>query len=59
VPNLVGDLEGCMFRNRCSHAIPACATASEQLSGGAHAHACIRSLSERAGQGTQTLEMAE
>ena len=25
VPNLVGALEGCMFRNRCEHATPECA----------------------------------
>ena len=26
VPNLVGDLQGCMFRNRCAQATEACAT---------------------------------
>ena len=44
VPNLVGDLSGCMFRNRCGFATDACATMSEtptQLPDG-HAYTCIR-----------------
>jgi peptide/nickel transport system ATP-binding protein len=42
VPNLVGDLQGCMFRNRCAHATEACATLSgepTQLEDG-HAYTC-------------------
>lgn len=54
VPNLVGDLEGCMFRNRCVHAVAGCDTADERLvaigDDGAdrHAHACFRSIEDRA-----------
>lgn len=62
VPNLVGDLEGCMFRNRCPYAIEACNTAGEQLAelpSGAHAHACIRSLAERAAIDAAATEAAE
>jgi len=49
VPNLVGDLSGCMFRNRCPHAAPACATADDSLVTGSdgHANACIRPETER------------
>ncbi|MEM8752122.1 MAG: ABC transporter ATP-binding protein [Pseudomonadota bacterium] len=49
VPNLVGDLSGCMFRNRCPHAIEACARADDRLVAGpdGHAHACIRPIEER------------
>ncbi len=62
VPNLVGDLEGCMFRNRCPHAIAECDTAGEQLaklSSGDHAHACIRSLADRAAIDASSTEAAE
>lgn len=44
VPNLVGDLRGCMFRNRCAYAEAACATLGEeptQMPDG-HAYTCIR-----------------
>lgn len=62
VPNLVGDLQGCMFRNRCAHAIAACDTASEQLidlPSGDHAHACIRGVTERAAEAALTTEAAQ
>ncbi len=42
VPNLVGDLQGCMFRNRCAHATEACATLPDtatMLDDG-HAYTC-------------------
>ena len=44
VPNLVGDLSGCMFRNRCSHATMACETLSETptVMPDGHAYTCIR-----------------
>ena len=50
VPNLVGDLSGCMFRNRCAYATEACARADEALvdDGAGHANACIRPAAERA-----------
>ena len=44
VPNLVGDLRGCMFRNRCSHATTDCETLNDTptvLPDG-HAYTCIR-----------------
>jgi len=31
VPNLVGELRGCSFRNRCAHAFAACAGANVGL----------------------------
>ena len=44
VPNLVGDLSGCMFRNRCGFASDACATMSETptVMPDGHAYTCIR-----------------
>jgi peptide/nickel transport system ATP-binding protein len=62
VPNLVGDLEGCMFRNRCPYAIAECDTAGEQLvelPSGDHAHACIRSMADRAAIDASSTEAAE
>ena len=44
VPNLVGDLQGCMFRNRCTYAEAGCATLGDtptRLDDG-HAYTCIR-----------------
>ncbi len=43
VPNLVGELHGCMFRNRCPYAVEACASWDEaiRLDDG-HAYNCIR-----------------
>ncbi len=44
VPNLVGDLRGCMFRNRCPYAVEACARLSDEpirLDDG-HAYNCVR-----------------
>lgn len=42
VPNLIGDLQGCMFRNRCAHAISACETLSDEPTqiGDGHAFTC-------------------
>ena len=42
VPNLVGDIQGCMFRNRCDQATDACATFDEQTTqvGPKHLHRC-------------------
>ncbi|MEL6217806.1 MAG: ABC transporter ATP-binding protein [Pseudomonadota bacterium] len=61
VPNLVGTLEGCMFRNRCAFATAACSAAPEHLSRGSdgHAHACIRSEAERADHATAQTAAAE
>jgi len=45
VPNLVGDLAGCMFRNRCEFASDACASLADTptvLDDG-HAYTCVRS----------------
>ena len=43
VPNLVGDLQGCMFRNRCPYAVEACASWDEVVRlGDGHAYNCIR-----------------
>ena len=44
VPNLVGDLSGCMFRNRCEHAVDGCAVLGRdphRMADG-HAYTCIR-----------------
>ena len=54
VPNLVGDLTGCMFRNRCEHATEACATlpgTPTNLDNG-HAFTC-RLTPEQAAQSTR------
>ncbi len=50
VPNLVGDLSGCMFRNRCEHATATCETlsgAATRLDDG-HAFTCRLSPDEAA-----------
>jgi peptide/nickel transport system ATP-binding protein len=46
VPNLVGNLHGCMFRNRCEFATAECATLSDDATelGGGHAFSCVRTL---------------
>lgn len=43
VPNLVGDLSGCMFRNRCAHATLACETLADAptVRPDGHAYTCI------------------
>ncbi|MEL7466156.1 MAG: ABC transporter ATP-binding protein [Pseudomonadota bacterium] len=59
VPNLVGSVEGCMFRNRCPHAVAACSTAPETLvpmGADGHAHACVRPLEERVEQPVEAAE---
>lgn len=45
VPNLIGQIEGCAFRNRCPHAFPACATTEVTLAGtlGEHGYRCLLS----------------
>ena len=50
VPNLVGDLSGCMFRNRCAFATEACATLSDvpHKLGDGHAYICRLSPEEAA-----------
>ena len=57
VPSLVGDLKGCMFRNRCPHASELCERGdmSLQREEGAHAHACLRPVADRMAE----LEAAE
>jgi peptide/nickel transport system ATP-binding protein len=44
VPNLVGELRGCMFRNRCEYATSACDDYADEVHsvGNGHAYACIR-----------------
>ena len=44
VPNLVGDLRGCMFRNRCEYATSACEDYEDEVHqvGDAHAYRCVR-----------------
>ena len=44
VPSLVGDMAGCHFRDRCGHAIPACARESVPLRAAAaveHGYRCL------------------
>jgi peptide/nickel transport system ATP-binding protein len=45
VPNLIGQIEGCAFRNRCPHAFHACATTEVALSEmrGGHGYRCLLS----------------
>jgi peptide/nickel transport system ATP-binding protein len=45
VPNLIGELSGCMFRNRCAFARAPCASVSLGLEGvgGGHRYACVLS----------------
>ncbi|MGH6778673.1 MAG: ABC transporter ATP-binding protein [Bradyrhizobium sp.] len=45
VPNLIGQIEGCAFRNRCPHAFPACATTEVPLAEmpGEHGYRCLLS----------------
>ena len=45
VPNLVGDLSGCMFRNRCQRASAECATLGDTptLLEDGHAYTCVLS----------------
>ena len=45
VPNLIGQIEGCAFRNRCPHAFPACATTEVTLAEtrGEHGYRCLLS----------------
>ncbi|MEO0679269.1 MAG: ABC transporter ATP-binding protein [Pseudomonadota bacterium] len=51
VPSLVGDLKGCMFRNRCPHAAESCTAGNMELHAeGGHAHACLRPLADRAAE---------
>ncbi|MEM0990467.1 MAG: ABC transporter ATP-binding protein [Pseudomonadota bacterium] len=59
VPNLVGDLRGCMFRNRCEYAGAACETMGHQATqaGGGHAFTCTRTLDE-ARRGLRAVEAA-
>jgi len=43
VPSLVGAVEGCVFRTRCEHAVPAChgAIPLREMPGGRHAFRCV------------------
>ena len=45
VPNLVGNLDGCMFRNRCQHASAPCAQLNDQATtvGDGHSYLCTLS----------------
>jgi peptide/nickel transport system ATP-binding protein len=45
VPNLVGDLRGCMFRNRCEYATSACDSYADEvhrIGDDGHAYGCVR-----------------
>ena len=44
VPSLVGDLAGCMFRDRCPYAEEACRTAPPAHQAGDHIWRCIRAV---------------
>ena len=48
VPNLVGRVGGCMFRNRCEFAVDACSRYDDNvhLLGDGHGYACIRTPEE-------------
>ncbi len=49
VPNLVGDLSGCMFRNRCAFARAECAGLSEARAlGDGHVYSCVMEPDEAA-----------
>jgi peptide/nickel transport system ATP-binding protein len=50
VPNLVGDLKGCMFRNRCMHAVAACDSMPDTPRdvGNGHAYTCVMEPAEAA-----------
>lgn len=50
VPNLVGDLHGCMFRNRCDHVEAVCETLSGEATqlGDGHAFTCRMTPDEAA-----------
>jgi len=52
VPHLVGDLAGCLFRNRCGHARGACADMRDEPTrlGGGHAYTCLRAPEEALGE---------
>ncbi|MGH6780144.1 MAG: oligopeptide/dipeptide ABC transporter ATP-binding protein, partial [Bradyrhizobium sp.] len=54
VPNLIGQIEGCAFRNRCPHAFPACATAEVSLAEmlGGHGYRCLLSPQASAANAT-------
>ncbi|MDQ2094953.1 ABC transporter ATP-binding protein [Rhodalgimonas zhirmunskyi] len=41
VPSLVGEVEGCVFRTRCEHAVPACHAAIPRRERGDHAFRCV------------------
>jgi peptide/nickel transport system ATP-binding protein len=41
VPSLIGDVRGCVFRDRCAYALPVCAEAVPWRTAGAHGWRCI------------------
>ena len=41
VPSLIGDIQGCPFRDRCAHAVAACADAVPLRSEGGHCWRCL------------------
>ncbi|MCZ0812192.1 MAG: ABC transporter ATP-binding protein [Pseudomonadota bacterium] len=47
VPSLVGDIEGCAFRTRCPHALPACQSAIPLQGRPDHAFRCIHEDGKR------------
>lgn len=48
VPSLVGEQQGCAFRNRCSQAIPACAQHVPEVEQGGHRTRCLFAAPDRA-----------
>jgi peptide/nickel transport system ATP-binding protein len=46
VPSLIGDLDGCAFRERCQQAAPVCASAVAPRSSGRHEWRCVLAAGE-------------
>ena len=55
VPNMVGELQGCMFRNRCVYATDSCATLPDAAIALGHGHAftCVRAIDDARASGQQ------
>ncbi len=57
VPSLIGDMSGCAFRDRCSHARPACAGFDDMKDlGGGRAYRCIMTPEEAAASAMEAAE---
>jgi peptide/nickel transport system ATP-binding protein len=51
VPSLVGDVQGCAFRTRCSHAVDACRNAIPMRGTAPHQFSCVHQDGARAAEG--------